>query len=427
MVDYVERISDRKLDRYLRIFGAVVLQGARATGKSTSGVHAAASQIRLDSSPNLPALVQTDPSVALEGETPRLIDEWQLAPQVWNSVRHEVDMRQLAGQFILTGSATPSDDITRHSGAGRFGRISLRTFSLAEAQMSTRKVDFAQLLNNDQSQGSLASFGGPRVADYVDQIIRGGWPMVSHFSQSEAQEYLASYLDDVARVDIRIPMQDGLASTSDPQRVWALIRALARNTATEVSVAKLAIEAEVSEGRVGIDQKSARKYLDQLSRIFVLEELPAWHTHIRSKVRLRVSPKWHFIDPSLAASALQLSSKRLLDDPNCLGFFFESLAIRDIRIYSDALSGSVFHYRDDAGLEVDAIVELRDGIWAGFEIILGGDKWIDAGAENLKRLRAKVTDARQRDLASLNVITAGVESYTRPDGVNVISLGHLFI
>ncbi len=332
-----------------------------------SGLHFAASSVRLDASPELAALAETSPQAVLVGDTPRLVDEWQLAPTLWNAVRHEVDIRGVPGQFVLTGSATPSDDVTRHSGAGRFHRVTLRPMSLAESGDSTGAVAFASLFDG---------------------------------------------------ADVRV----------DPLRMRALIRALARNVATEMPATRLGTEAEIEDGTRmarGVSAQSARKYLDTLTRVFVLEEQPAWAPHLRSRVRLRVQPKWHFVDPSLAAAALGAGPQSLLDDVRTLGLLFESLCIRDLRVYAQSLDGSVFHYRDEVGLEVDAIVELRDGRWSAFEVRLGSTASINAAASNLSKLAAKVSAQRAERLCSLKELTAGTTSHTRPDRVNVIALGHL--
>lgn len=420
MKTYIERIQDRKIKELLKIFGGVVIQGAKATGKSTSGQHLAKSDIRLDADPNVAALADADPSFVLQGKTPRLIDEWQAAPSVWNAVRHEIDDRQIPGQFILTGSATPRDDITRHSGAGRFARIELRTLSLAETGLSSKQVDFSTLFQSDRKK-AIAGYGGPDVRQYASALAAGGWPSMCGQSERNALIFGRAYLDDISRVSI-----PGVNGSADPVRMTALIRALSRNLSTECSITKLAREAQLGDG--ALSDKTARKYLDLLERIFVLEELPPWNVAIRSNVRRRVSPKWHFVDPSIAVASLGLSGERLLSDLETFGLYFESLAIRDLRVYASFLDASVFQYRDETGLEVDAIVENRQGEWSAFEIKLGGGTLIQQGIASLLALKAKVSDARQTALKSLNVITAGKVSHTDKDsGVNIIALGHLFV
>jgi predicted AAA+ superfamily ATPase len=420
MVDYIARTADASIRRALRTFGGVVVEGARAAGKTTTALRQAQSSVRMDASPELVALAEVAPDEILAGRVPRLIDEWQLAPTLWNAARHAVDDRGLPGQFLLTGSATPADDVTRHSGAGRFGHVRLRTLSLAESGESLAAVPFADVV----AGRSVSALGGPSVRDYAGYIARGGWPALVRDPDRLASEYLRSYLSDIARVDI--PASD---LRVDPLRMRALIDALARNVATEVSAARLGRDARVSGSEPGEDPGIAaatvRRYLDALARVNVLEEQPAWRPHLRSAVRQRVSPKWHFVDPSLAAAALDAGVDAMLADPETLGFLFESLAVRDLRIYAEALGATVSHYRDETGLEVDAIVELPGGRWAAFEVKLGGTKAIDAAAEHLQMLAGKVDAAHRERLSALVVLTAGAVSLSRPDGVSVVALGHL--
>lgn len=291
--------------------------------------------------------------------------------------------------------------------------------TLAESGESIAAFTLADLFDGV----AIGGFGGPTVEDYADLVVRGGWPALVAQPTRSAHDYLTSYLDDVARVDLA---EAGVSV--DPMRVSALIRALARNVSTEISASELSKEAEIGEAGSGVlSAQAVRKYLDALSRVFVVEEQPAWTTHLRSKIRLRTAPKWHFIDPSLAAAALGASRRALLDDLNALGLLFESMCIRDLRAHADQLGGAVYHYRDGSGLEVDAIVELSDGRWAAFEIKMGGAKNIDKAAANLTALAGKVSEKRSGQLSSLNVLTAGNTSYTRADGVNVVALGHLGI
>jgi predicted AAA+ superfamily ATPase len=304
MKNYKSRIADRTIREYLRVFGAVIVEGARATGKTTSSKNAAQSYISLDESPALAAVAQTDPSILFSGESPILIDEWQLAPNVWNAVRHEVDKRNMPGQFIMTGSATPNDDITRHSGAGRFGRIKLRTMSLFESGLSTGEIPFQKFFERGER---FASHGGPRVSDYAEAIVKGGWPGTLEMSSETAATYIQSYIEDITKLNLN--------GKTDPVRVKALIRSVSRNISTEASLASIAGESKIFDGNAkeetnqSVSIPTARKYLDGLTKIFILEELAPWTTHIRSKVRQRISPKWHYIDPSVAAASLRLSSE----------------------------------------------------------------------------------------------------------------------
>jgi len=412
---YEPRLIDELLERKLKSSGAVVLRGPRAVGKTTTALHHAASSVRLDQRKDLIIAAELTPKTLLAGAVPRLIDEWQLAPSIWNSIRAEIDERALPGQFILTGSAAPDEDKTRHTGAGRMARLLLRPMTLYEQKNSTGQVRFADLFVKEATVGGA---GGPDISEYAELIVKGGWPALQKLDASAAMDALADYVDNIAEVDLRT-----IDGRPEPVRMAALIKALARNISTEASLEKLAAEAEISSG--GLSTPTVRKYLDQLARIFILDELPAWKPHLRSSIRMRVKPKWHFIDPSIATASTGASPDRLLDDLNAMGLLFESLVLRDIRVYADSADATAFHYRDSTNLEIDAIVERRDGMWAGIEVKLGGERAIEDAVANFKKLRARLTEPKLARLASLSIITGGQVSYTRPDGVHVISLGHL--
>jgi len=419
MKDYYNRLIDNQIKDSLSAMGAVLVQGPRAVGKSTTARRLSNSYISIDESVELIEMAKNSPEIILKGDTPRFIDEWQLSPPLWNAVRHEVDIRQKTGQFILAGSSSPTADITHHTGAGRIGRVTMNTLSLFESNDSTQQVDIRKLCC--EKNNNVAGYGGLTIEQYTQKIVTGGWPGLIGKSGKQSQIYLSNYLDDISRVNIGSDIHK-----TDPVRMRAFIRAISRNLSTETPVTKLAAEAGLNIN--SITHQTARKYIDLLSQIFVLQELSAWTTHIRSNVRQRVNPKWHFSDPSLAATALELSSEQLLTDPKTLGFFFESLTIRDLRIYAQALGGNVYHYRDETGLEVDAIIELRNGKWLACEIKLGGSGFVAEGIKNTIKLKNKLTSAKLQDMAGLCVITAGKESYTdKETGVHIISLGHLYI
>jgi predicted AAA+ superfamily ATPase len=413
MSGYRERLIDGRITRKLRSSGGILIEGARSVGKTTTGRHHARSEIRLDE-PNTRLQVQIVPQEVLAGPVPRLIDEWQVAPDVWNAARREIDSRGDVGQFILTGSAAPADDVTRHTGAGRFARLTLRPMSLSESGDSESKVSFSTLFDGI----AVAGFGGPTVEDYANLLVRGGWPGLVGVDVLDAQDRLRDYIDNITRVDLRT-----LESPPDPIRVRALLRAVARNTATNATLEKLAKESLVDDSP--LQGRTIRKYLDQLSRVFVVDELKSWRTHLRSNVQQRVKPKWHLTCPSLAAAILGATPKALLRDLNTFGFLFESMVVRDLRAYADAEDAQVFYYRDSSGLEVDAIIEKADGTWIAVEVKMGGQEAIDEAAKHLFMLRARLTPEKMNAMASLNIITAGNGSFRRPDGVNVVALGHL--
>jgi predicted AAA+ superfamily ATPase len=412
---YKNRLIDEIIVRKLKSSGGVLLKGPRFVGKTTTAKHHSKSFVRLDESEQMRRQASLDPESILRGNTPRLIDEWQVVPSLWNAARTEIDKRQATGQFILTRSSAPSDDDTMHTGAGRFARISMRPMSLHESGNSTSQVDFASLFSRDTN---VSGIDGLTVAGYAEQIVIGGWPSLVDLTPEDANSALTDYVQNIAYVDMRT-----LKSPPQPERVTALMQALSRNIATEVSYQRLAMESEIYDDNLATT--TIRKYLDQLSQIFVVEELPSWKTHIRSSAKLRVKPKWHFIDPSLACAILGILPDKMLDDLNFMGFLFESLAIRDLRIYSEMINAKVYHYRDSSNLEIDAIVERLNGEWAAFEVKLGGENAIEAAVRNFKLLKQRLSERRLHDLKSLNIITAGKHSYTREDGINIISLGHL--
>ena len=350
----------------------------------------------------------------LEGATPRLIDEWQRAPALWGAIRGACDRRAEPGQFILTGSATPADDLTRHSGALRVQRLALRTMSLAEQGLSSQAVSLGDLLNGIQCDASPT---GQHLPDVVDTLCRGGWPgLDSQIPVADTARFLRSYLDDIARTDIR--QVDGVER--DPVRVSALIRSLARNVATAASLNKLARETSAD---APLGRHTVRSYLDALKRLHVLEPLSAWPTHLRSRSALLTSPKHHFCDPSLAVSALRATPQALLADPEALGLLFESLVVKELRIYAQASDAEVYSFTDTAGAEADAIVDARDGRWIAVEVKLGNDEQIDHAARSLLVVSKKIDETRMGKPAALVVITgADGYAYQRSDGVSVVPL-----
>ncbi|MDR1447809.1 MAG: DUF4143 domain-containing protein [Candidatus Ancillula sp.] len=415
MKNYKERVIEEQIRRKLHSSGGILLRGPRYVGKTTTALRHSKSSIRLDASPEVQWQAETAPLSILRGNTPRLIDEWQLAPNLWNVARSVIDHRNQRGQFIFTGSAIPDNNITTHTGAGRFSRLYMRPMSLYEKGISTSEIPFSCIFEDDFFAGGL---GGLTVEEYFKEIIKGGWPALLELNETHALESLIDYVDNIANVDLQ-----QVKSPPNPERITALMRSLSRNISTEVSYEKLSAEALIGNGPISV--QSVRKYLDQLTSICILEKLPAWRTHIRSNINIRIKPKWHFIDPSLATATLRLSSKSLLHDLNAAGLFFESLAIRDLRIYAGTMGAKVFHYRDATSLEIDAIVERYDEKWIAFEVKIGGEKHIEAAISDFAKLKNRLTDEKLKQCAGFVVLTAGRNSYTRKDGVHIISLGHL--
>ncbi len=412
MTDYTTRVVDMQIRSALSTLGAVVIEGPRACGKTATGLHHCASSVLLDSLPDAPEIARLAPREILDGDPPRLIDEWQLAPRLWNLVRHEVDARQQRGQFILTGSATPADDITRHSGAGRFLRVRMRPMSLYELGTSNGSVSLARLMAREPAPSSTAAID---FTGLVETLCVGGWPGLRGLSSSDALAANRSYLRELARVDL--PAITGVRR--DPRRIGRLLRSLARNSAAPVPVSTLA--ADVGAPDDPIKPQTIADYLDALLGTYVLEDQDAWSPDLRSRARLRVSPKRHFVDPSLAVAALDASPARLIKDLHTLGLLFESLVIRDLRVYAQHIGAQVLHFRDGTGAEVDAIIELPDGTWAAIEIKLSAER-ADAAAASLRRVTSKVDTQRAGEPAALLVVTADRYGYMRDDGVAVVPI-----
>ena len=409
---YRRRATDTEVERALAAMPAVVIEGPKGCGKTWTGRNFARSEVLFDRDLNARRSASLVPGLVLEGEEPRLLDEWQLAPEVWNQVRHASDEGRGTGRFILTGSAVPADDITRHSGAGRVARVRMRPMSLFETGESTGEVPLDALL-----EGAPVGARRPDTdfRDILEALCRGGWPRLLGRSVPDAQLFLDNYIAELCRTDVS--SVDGVAR--DPVGVARLVASLARNVATTASFSKLAAEAA---GDRPLNRTTATEYLRSLERLFIVEDAPAWRSHLRSRATLQSSPKRHFVDPSIAVTALAATPERLLADLEALGFLFESLVVRDLRIYSQAGRASVYHYRDSDKLEVDVIVEARDGRWLAAEVKLGGDEGIEQAARSLLRLRAKIDDSRMRAPSKLLIITAAGYGYDRPDGTTVLPI-----
>lgn len=404
---------DAQLTASLEAVGAVVIEGAKAVGKTETGRRAARSEVRVDTVAARQAFA-ADPGLLLAGATPRLIDEWQVEPELWNYVRHDVDDRQAKGLFILTGSAVPRDDPARHPGAGRFIHLRMRPMTLTETGHSTGAVSLAAVLAGERAS---AADPGLTVADLAERIVVGGWPANLDLSAVQSMRAISGYIEDVCRVDVQ--RLDGIRR--DPSGVRRLISSLARNIATPASVAALTADANGADG--SFLPETISTYLGALDRLMVTEDLPAWKPELRSRARLRATPVRHLSDPSLATAALNANPVRVLHEINWMGFLFESLVLRDLRVHAQPLDGRLFHYRDNNGLEADAIIELPDGRWAAFEIKLGAHPAVvDEAAANLLKLKALVVGGEP---VALGVITGTGYSLTRPDGVLQLAVGAL--
>ncbi len=415
---YIPRITDVELERKLDSSGAVLVRGPQACGKTESATQFARSILQMDQDPQVPALMSVAPQRLLLGETPRLIDEWQVQPEIWNYVRHEVDNRKLEAQFILTGSATPEVkkeseiEVKMHSGAGRFTKLDMRTMSWLELGHSPGAISLESLFAGAKIDLNDTPTD---IEQIVERIVIGGFPALVGKKLRAAMDLNRAYVDLLAEVDIsRVP-----ETKRDPIKVRALLRSLARNTATLAEVTTL-------EADTGISRPTIYDYLGALERLMIVEDQPAWDAHLRSSASLRKTPKRHFTDVSLAVAALGATKESLLADMKYTGFLFESLAIHELRVYGQACDAKVYHYHDTNNLEVDAIVQKYNGDWSAFEIKLGVGQ-IDEAAANLLKLASVVDTTKSSAPKSLNVITGTGISYTRTDGVNVISLASLGI
>ncbi len=414
-MSYARRLVDDELSRRLASSRMVLIEGPKACGKTATARQRAASEVLLDVDLNARRTSAVDPDLVLAGPAPRLIDEWQIAPILWNHARREVDRRGMPGQFIFTGSAVPADDILRHTGAGRISRLRMRPMSLFEMAVSTGDISLATLLRGEPVHSADTALAVRTIADL---IVTGGWPSHLNLTVEQAGAAARDYLDEVRRTDIQ-RVDD---TTRDPVKLGRLLRALARHTATEATLSTIGTDAGGADGALSRD--TTAEYMSALERLMVVEDQPAWAPHLRSRSRVRSAPKRHFVDPSLAAAALRATPARLLADFNLLGLLFESMVIRDLRVYAQTVDATVSHYRDNTGLEVDAIVESGDGRWAAFEIKLGSAH-IDDAAATLLRFAERVDTDRCGVPRTLGVIVGSGYGYRRLDGVSVIPIGAL--
>lgn len=415
MATYLPRIVDGELERRLRSVGAVVIEGPKACGKTATATRFAQTVFRLDEDPAARSLIHNAPGQLFDNPTPILFDEWQVEPAIWNRVRRQVDDRQGKGLYILTGSATPNDDATRHSGAGRFGVINMRPMSLFESGHSNGGVSLTALLEGEAQSGNGKHLDFMEV---VKRIIIGGWPELVDDDEDTARDWLAGYLTQIAEVDVQ-----SLGTRRDPVNIRRLLASLGRSVGQATKSTELAKDVGGEDGPIARD--TLANYLSALDRLHLIDNSEAWRPHMRSRARLRQAPVRYFVDPSLGLAALNTGSTELLADLNALGLHFEALVMRDLRIHAQPLRGTVESWRDSNGHEVDAIVSVRDNKWGAFEVKLGHDA-VDEAAESLRRFATKVDTSRHGEPAFLGVIISnGSYAYRREDGVHVIPIGCL--
>ena len=422
MKKYRNRVVDAILQEKLEGTGAVLIEGPKWCGKTTTAEQIAKSVLYMDDpqskeqNVNMAAL---NPKRLLSGETPRLIDEWQIAPKLWDAIRFEVDHRDDLGQFVLTGSAVPPDtkEIT-HSGTGRFSWLMMRPMSLYESGESTGEVSLSRLFEGKGEVDGESKLDLERIAFL---ICRGGWPRSIDMRDKIALNQAIDYYDAVVHSDIN--RADGVEK--NPERVKRLMRSLARNQGQQIANTAIAADIAVNDEST-INQETVAGYISALKKIFVVEDMPAWNPNLRSKSAIRTSDTRYFVDASIAAAALGIGPNDLINDLNTMGFLFETMCVRDLRVYAEALGGSVYHFRNKAGLECDAVVHLRNGSYGLIEIKLGGEKLIREGVETLTSLTESIDTSKMKGPAFRMILTAADQyAYRREDGICIVPVGCL--
>ena len=419
---YRPRIADRLLEHKLKGKGAVLIEGAKWCGKTTTAEQQANSVLYMSEPGKVEQNVQLatlNPNLLLKGDNPRLIDEWQIAPQLWDAVRFESDHRHQVGLFILTGSSVPPDmSKILHTGTGRFAWLRMRPMSLWESGDSSGDVSLSSIFDGNHDISGISNMDLERMAFIT---CRGGWPLAVDMDDEIALDQAFDYIDAVESRDIQ--RVDGIAR--DPARVHRLLRSYARHQGAQVSNAAIKDDMANNEGE-SFDTDTVASYIKALKDIFVIEDVEAWNPNLRSKTAIRSSDTRYFTDPSIATAALGIGPNDLLNDLNTFGLIFETLCIRDLRTYAEALNGNVYHYRDKSGLECDAVVHLRDGRYGLVEFKLGGDKLIEEGAATLKKLADKIDTTKMKHPSFLMVLTAtGNYAFRRSDGVLVVPIATL--
>ena len=416
---------DSLLAKKLQAKGAVLIEGPKWCGKTTTAEEIAVSKVLLaktDAKEQFKRLLEIDSDTALSGEAPMLIDEWQTVPKLWDAVRYTVDHRRKMGQFILTGSAVPDKDAEKereHSGTGRFAWLTMRPMTLSESGESNDSVSLADLFAAPEK---LFGRNSLKLQDIAFLICRGGWPMAVGLPEEAALEQAFDYYDAVTKEDVT--RVDGVKRASE--RVRRLMRAYARHQGTQASIATLREDLKNNDIAT-LDDDTIVSYLEALRKIFVVEDMPAWNPNLRSKTAIRTADTRYFVDPSIATAALGMGPADLVNDLNTMGFFFETMCVRDLRVYAEALNGKVYHYRDKSGLECDAVVHLRNGQYGLIEIKLGGQSLIDDGVRTLNSLAAQVDTSRMKAPSFKMVLTAtGEYAYRRSeDGIYIVPVGCL--
>ncbi len=422
MKEYKKRIADKLLEYRLEEVGSVLIEGPKWCGKTTTAEQQAKSVLYMadpDNQKNYLEMADMRISMILKGETPRLIDEWQIIPQVWDAIRFEVDHRGEEGQFILTGSAVPaSTERIHHTGTGRFAWITMRPMSLWESGESTGEVSISNLFKGD---AAIEGYNKLKIEDIAFLVCRGGWPSATTKGKRAALRQAYDYYDAVVKTDIS-RVDEVIRST---ERTKLLLRSYARSQGGQVSVGSIRKDM-IDNDEESLSDRTVMSYIGALKKIFVIEDMPAWNPNLRSKTAVRSSETRYFVDPSIAVAALGLGPDDLINDLETFGLLFETLCVRDLRVYADAVDGNVYHYRDKNGLECDAVLHLRNGNYGLVEIKLGGSQAIEKGAATLTALASKIDTTKMKAPAFMMVLTAiGDYAYQRKDGIYVVPVGCL--
>lgn len=416
--NYKSRLIDDKIETYLRLFGAISIEGPKYCGKTWAARNHAKSESLLytktGEESNVAELARINPEIILEGEKPKLIDEWQMAPNLWDAVRYKIDETGLKGQFILTGSSTPKRENTNHSGAGRFGKIKLRTMSLYESGDSSGEISLKDIC---EGKNVCKSTGEVNLRNLAHLIIRGGWPANLNYTSDDSLISVKEYINLI--IDDDLNRLDGIKK--DKHKVKLLLKSLARNESTTATIKKLQNDI-MEKDFEDIDTDTVSSYLNALDRLFLIDNDEPFSTNVRSKVKVKQAEKRHFADPSIACALLNMSEEKMINDLNTFGFLFEAMVERDLKIYADTFKASVYHYQDYQNREIDSVIELEDGSWCAFEIKLGANA-IEEAAKKLVNFKTKVEKEGGKVPSVLGVICGLTNAaYIRPDGVYVFPI-----
>lgn len=417
MKDYLTRYIENSISKKMKSSGVVVVEGPKFCGKTTTSAIFAKSQIRLNTKSAI-QIARIEPYNVLVGEQPRLVDEWQTVPDLWNQAKAWIDENPGFGQFIFTGSSTPVDNSEIfHSGAGRITRVMMRPMSLFESKDSKGTVSLSSLFDKNPIALDMNENYGLRDTAFL--LCRGGWPLSIQAEKEVALDVTSNYYESLFNIG---NSENPKFRSKNPEILRVVMRAFARHVSSQTSTSKILADISARENRT-LSNKTFEEYADILTELFIIEDMEAWNPNLRSKTVVRSTPTHHFVDSSIAAQALGASPEDLLSDLNTFGLLFEDMAVRDLRVYAQTLNGNVLHYRDSRGLECDTIVHLKDGRWAPIEVKLGGDNLIEEGANNLLKLKADINEKHQPSF--MMILTATGPAYQRKDGIYVVPINCL--